>query len=62
MEISHFPASARCTELVRYSLVIVVAPSRKDDLISALYLLIYLKEGVLPWGTVDCSHINKLQE
>lgn len=29
---------------------IYLAPSRKDDIISTLYLLIYLQEGTLPWS------------
>ncbi len=27
----------------------VLEPSRKDDMISLMYLLIYLKKGTLPW-------------
>ncbi|CDW75774.1 ck1 family protein kinase [Stylonychia lemnae] len=30
-----------------------LAPSRKDDIISVLYLLLYLKEGRLPWSDIE---------
>ncbi len=32
-----------------FSEIIVLGPSRKDDMISMMYLLIYLKKGAMPW-------------
>jgi hypothetical protein len=42
-----------------YSNNFSAAPSRKDDLISLFYLLIYLHRGGLLWSTVDVGDLSK---
>jgi hypothetical protein len=38
----------------------IKAPSRRDDMISLLYLLLHLKDGMLPWGsTPNCGNLRE---